>query len=282
MTWAPPGPALLFCPADRPERYAKAAACADLVILDLEDGVAPAARPAARLALGDTPLDPDRVAVRINATGGADQALDLEALKTTPYRLIMLPKAESPTQVSVLAPYQVIALCETPAGVLAAAQLASTPATVALMWGAEDLVAAIGGHSSRRGDGTYRDVARHARSQVLLAAAAHGVAAIDTVHLEIADLDGLAEEASDGAASGFAATACIHPAQVPVVRAAYQPAPEDVAWAQRVLSASRGERGVFAFEGRMVDAPILRHAEHIERLTADPLRAIAGTDQEGS
>ena len=60
MTWTPPGPAWLFCPADRPERYAKAAAVADVVILDLEDGVAPADKEAARAALIDTPLDPER------------------------------------------------------------------------------------------------------------------------------------------------------------------------------------------------------------------------------
>jgi citrate lyase subunit beta/citryl-CoA lyase len=266
MSWVAPGPALLFCPADRPERYGKAAACADLVILDLEDGVASAQRAQARLALVQTRLDPGRVAVRINATEGTDQALDLEALRQTPYRLVMLPKAETATQITALAPYQVIALCETPAGVLAAPQLASTPGTVALMWGAEDLVAVIGGHSSRRDDGTYRDIARYARTHVLLAAAAAGVAAIDAVHLEIGDLDGLADEAADAAASGFSATACIHPSQTPVVRAAYQPAPTDVEWAQRVLAAAQGERGVFAFEGRMVDAPILRHAERIARL----------------
>lgn len=266
MSWVPPGPALLFCPADRPERYGKAAACADLVILDLEDGVASAQRPQARRALVQTLLDPARVAVRINATEGTDQALDLEALRQTPYRLVMLPKAETATQITALAPYQVIALCETPAGVLAAPQLASAPGTVALMWGAEDLVAAIGGHSSRRRNGTYRDVARYARSHVLLAAAAGGVPAIDAVHLEIGDLDGLADEATDGAASGFAATACIHPSQTPVVRAAYQPAPTDVEWAKRLLAAAQAERGVFAFEGRMVDAPVLRQAERIARL----------------
>jgi citrate lyase subunit beta/citryl-CoA lyase len=261
----PPGPALLFCPADRPDRYAKAAAAADMVILDLEDGVAVADRPAARLALARVPLEAERVAVRVNAAGGPDQALDLEALRHTPYRVVMLPKAETAAQIAALAPYQVIALCETPAGVLAAAHLASAPGTVALMWGAEDLVAALGGHSSRHPNGTYRDVARHARSQVLLAAGAAGLPAIDAVHLDIADTDGLADEASDGVASGFAATACIHPSQAAVIRSAYRPAASEVEWARRVLAAAQGERGVFAFEGQMVDAPVLRHAEHLLR-----------------
>src|ERR1700688_1964163 len=100
------GPGWLFCPADRPERFAKAAVAADVVILDLEDGVAEADKPAARKALQDTPLDPER--------------------------------------------------------------------TVAVMWGAEDLVATLGGSSSRTAEGTYRDVARHVRSTALLAASAFG------------------------------------------------------------------------------------------------------------
>lgn len=89
--------------------------------------------------------------------------------------------------------------------------------------GADDLVASLGGTSSRFPDGTYRDVARAARSAVLLAAGAAGVAAVDAVHLAIDDLDGLRDEALDAAAVGFAATACIHPSHVPVVRAAYAP-----------------------------------------------------------
>jgi citrate lyase subunit beta/citryl-CoA lyase len=259
----PPGPALLFCPADRPERYDKAARAADVVILDLEDGVAPPDRPAARGALQQADLDPTLTIVRVNPVGTPDHPLDLEALATTPYDLVMLAKTESADQVAGLSPRQVVALCETPRGVLAATEIAACPATVAMMWGAEDLVAALGGRSSRRPDGPYGDVARHARSQVLLSAGAYGVAAIDAVHLDIGDLEGLRGEAIDAAASGFVATACIHPSQVAVVRDAYRPTEEELAWAQRVLAAAVDARGVFSFEGRMVDSPVLRHAEHI-------------------
>ena len=89
------GPAILFCPADRPERYAKAADRADAVILDLEDAVAPNAKAAAREALVDTPLDPATTIVRVNAADTADFALDLEALRRTDYRYVMLAKAVS-------------------------------------------------------------------------------------------------------------------------------------------------------------------------------------------
>src|SRR5271170_1056051 len=103
-----PGPAWLFCPADRPERFQKAAA--DIVILDLEDGCAAADRPAAREALVDVQLDPARTVVRVNQFGTADQQLDLEALERTGYDTVMLPKCEAPEQVSALAPLNVIVL----------------------------------------------------------------------------------------------------------------------------------------------------------------------------
>src|SRR6185312_3515987 len=82
------GPAWLFCPADRPERFAKAAAAADVVILDLEDGVAAKDRDAARTALIDTPLDADRTVVRINPAATDDHAHDLDALAKTEYTTV--------------------------------------------------------------------------------------------------------------------------------------------------------------------------------------------------
>ena len=259
------GPAWLFCPADRPDRYAKAAAAADVVILDLEDAVAPEAKAAARQALIGSPLDPDRTVVRINPAGTPAHAADLETLEHTAYHTVMLAKAESAQQITDLVGYRVVALCETPAGVLAASRMAARPNTLALMWGAEDLVAALGGRSSRGSDGSYREVARHARSTVLLAAGAHRRLALDAVHLDIADLDGLRGEAEDAAASGFSGTVCIHPSQVPVVRAAYIPAQSDLDWAERVLAAAESAGGVFAFEGRMVDEPVLRQARQVLR-----------------
>jgi citrate lyase subunit beta/citryl-CoA lyase len=132
-----------------------------------------------------------------------------------------------------------------------------------MMWGAEDLFAAMGGRSSRDDSGRYRDVAVHARSAILLAATAFGRPAIDTVHLDIADVDGLRREAGDAAACGFEATACIHPSQVEVVRAAYRPSAGEIDWAKRVLATATVSAGVFAFEGTMVDAPLLRQAERI-------------------
>ena len=259
------GPALLFCPADRPDRYAKAAERADAVILDLEDAVAPDRKSAARDALLSHPLDPARTIVRVNSWGSPYFADDIVALAHTEYRTVMVAKVENAEQVSGLEKYALLALVETAAGVVHASEIAAADHVVGLMWGAEDLVASLGGTSSRKPNGRYRDVARYARARVLLAAGAHGKAAIDAVHLDIADVKRLRIEATDAAASGFAATACIHPSQVEVIRAAYRPDTDQVTWARAVLAAAEGERGVFTFRGRMVDEPVLRHARALLR-----------------
>ncbi|TSE02169.1 CoA ester lyase [Skermania sp. ID1734] len=266
-TWTPPGAAWLFCPADRPERFAKAAAVADVVILDLEDGVAPADKAAAREALAATPLDPNTTVVRINAAGTDDHKLDLRALESTEYRRVMLPKCESPQQVFELALLEVIVLIESPMGAVRVAELVHQDNVVAVMWGAEDLVAGLGGNASRHDDGSYRDVARHVRSATLLAGKAYEKFVLDAVYLNIKDLDGLRAESLDAVAVGFDGKVAIHPSQVPVIRQAYEPSASEADWAARVLKAAETERGVFAFEGRMVDSPVLRHAERIVRRT---------------
>jgi citrate lyase subunit beta/citryl-CoA lyase len=260
------GPGWLFCPADRPERFEKAAAAADVVILDLEDGVAAKDRGAARKALIDTPLDPARTVVRINPVTTPDHALDVDALKACEYTTVMLAKTETPEQVSSLAPLDVVVLIETPLAALSVAELARVDNAVAVMWGAEDLFAVLGGTANRHADGSYRDVAKHVRSQSLLAAKAYGKMALDSVYIDIRDLDGLRAETDDAVAVGFDAKVAIHPTQVAVIRAGYAPTEEQVRWARNVLDMARSERGVFQFDGQMVDMPVLRRAERIVQL----------------
>jgi citrate lyase subunit beta/citryl-CoA lyase len=262
-SWAAPGPAWLFCPADRPDRYAKAAAAADLVIIDLEDAVAPQAKDDARRALVETTLDPAATAVRLNPSGTEEHEADLLALARTPYRTVMLAKTESGEQVERLTRYDVIVLLETALGVVNAVACAAARPTVAVMWGAEDLVAGMGGTSSRTESGAYRDVALHARSTALLAASAAGRVPVDAVYLDFADDAGLRAETEDAMASGFGAKVAIHPRQVDVIRDGFRPSPQRLEWAQAVLAA--GEQGVFRYEGQMVDAPLLRQAEAVVR-----------------
>ncbi|WP_297006332.1 CoA ester lyase [uncultured Corynebacterium sp.] len=284
--WTPPGPALLFAPADRPERFVKAASRSDTVILDLEDGCRAENRAAARhniiAARGE--LDPDRTVVRINPVTSPDLAADLEAVRRSGFTTVMLPKAEGARSVDALSGVcadasrlRVIALVETPGGVLDLSSLASHPRVDALFWGAEDLTAALGGTASRYGademqaaggglsgqPGGYREVPRLTRSLVLLHAAAAGIAALDAIHADTADTAGARAEAVDAAASGFAATVAVHPRLVPVIRDAYRPDPAQLDWARRVAAGAAENSGAFAIDGQMVDAPLRRQAELI-------------------
>ena len=264
-----PGPALLFCPADRPDRYAKALNAADGVILDLEDGVGTAAKAAAREALLAHPQDPDRVIVRVNAVGSPEFPADIAAVRRTAYRMVMVPKAETRAQFDAVAAegdWPVIALVESALGILHAEEIAAAPNVAALLWGAEDLIASMRGRTSRHADGSYRGVALHARATTLLAASAHGKLAVDAVYTNIPDLEGLAAEAEDAAASGFALKALIHPSHVPVVRRAFKADAKLLTWARRVLEAARAggqDGGAVKLDGQMIDAPVIRQAEAI-------------------
>lgn len=261
------GPALLFCPGDRPDRFQKAADRADAVILDLEDAVGGDAKAAARDAVVAADLDPERTIVRVQAASADGFDDDLATVASSPFRTVMLAKAESVDEVdrvvAAVPGARVVVLCETARGVLAAEALAAHDAVVGMMWGAEDLVASLGGTSSRDDTGAYRDVAAHARSRILLAAGAFGVTAIDAIRTDIADLDGAHAEAVDAAASGFGAKAAIHPNHVEPYRRAFAPTAEQLDEAQRILAAAETTPGVFSFEGRMVDEPILRHARSV-------------------
>ena len=114
-------------------------------------------------------------------------------------------------------------LIETPLGALTVTESARADNAIAVMWGAEDLFAVFGGTANRRADGSYRDVAQHVRSQALLAAKAYGRMALDSVYLDIKDVDGLRAEVDDAVAVGFDAKVAIHPTQVAVIRAGYAP-----------------------------------------------------------
>lgn len=286
--WIPPGPALLFCPGNKPDLFRKAAERADAVILDLEDAVAPRDREAAREAVAASGLDPARTIVRINPAGSADHEADLECVRATDYECVMVAKTESADDVTSVAAATrvcILALVETPLGVVRAEEIAAALGCGGMMWGAEDLVAAMGGRASRfdhsRSTGTgarerlhaaagtpagaYRDVPRYARARVAMAAAAFGRWSVDGVHMDFHDHEGLRVEALDAFALGFAATACIHPSQVPIVREAYRPAEEDLAWARRVLAAAEEHGGAVEIDGRMVDGPLYRQAEVILR-----------------
>lgn len=279
MTTFDLGPALLFVPADRPERYAKAYDRSDGIIIDLEDAVAPQDRHGAREALSKHLAEMDsttaqRTVVRVNPVDAPDFVHDVAVITGSNVRYVMVPKVERVEDVAQVADalpdVGLIALCETAAGVMSAVDIARHPAVVALMWGSEDLMVSTGGSASRFTDGTYRDVPRFARAQVLLAAAAAGKASIDTIHTDLSPTDQFIAEAEDAVASGFNAKACIHPAQVAVVGDAYRPSDQEVEYAQALLKEVANHGGAFQFRGSMVDGPLIAHARTVMQRAGRP------------
>ena len=262
---------LLFVPGDRPERMRKALTLgADALILDLEDAVAPGAKPAARVDVRAF-LDerPTGVAlfVRVNPLNSALVADDVAALASASFDGVMLPKAEgrpSVARLRALLPggYVVLPIAtETPRAVFTLGDYDGA-GLAGLTWGAEDLPAAIGAAGSREADGSYTEPYRMVRALTLFGAHAAGVPAIETVYPDFRDLDGLAAYAARGRRDGFTGMMAIHPAQVPVINAAFSAGEEELAQARRLVALFDAHPGAGALQldGRMVDAPHLKAA----------------------
>lgn len=269
---------LLFVPGDRPERIEKARGLdADALILDLEDSVALAAKPAARRAVAAALARPRTLPlwVRVNPLGSALIADDLAAIRDAAPDGVVLPKAEGGGAVAALAAHlsgdtQILAIAtETAAAIFGLGSYGGASARLAgLTWGAEDLPAAVGATSARESDGGYTAPYQLARSLTLFAAHAAGVAAIETVYPDFRDLDGLAAYAARGRRDGFSGMLAIHPAQIPVINAAFTPDADEIARARRVvdLFAANPGAGALALDGTMVDAPHLKAAQRLLNL----------------
>ena len=278
---------LLFSPGDRPEMLRKApAAGADVVIFDLEDAVAPDRKDAAREAVNAVLSDPDfdpaaEVCVRVNPAGiAADDDIEAAIAPSGRADLLVLPMVEAAADVETLSrllsehdlSIPVFAAIETARGLLAAAEIADAAPTAGLVFGGEDFRADIG--ASRTPDATE---VLYARQRVVVAASAAGIDAIDTVFTDVEDRDGLREAARFAADLGFTGKVAIHPRQVGPINEAFTPAPDEVAWARRVLAARDDHEGsgVFRVDDEMIDAPVIARAE---RVVARAEAAEAGED----
>jgi len=266
---------VLFSPGDRESMLRSAGdSDADCLVFDLEDAVAPdakvAARDTVRSVLADPGFDPAaEVCVRVNPSGIAmDEDLGVLA-RADSVRLdsVMLPKTAGPEDVDILAgllaehdlKVPILALLETAHGILHAESIAGSEPVDGVVFGAEDLAADIGATRTREG----REVS-YARQHVVLAAAAHGVSAIDTVFTEYTDHDGLRAKTVEARELGYDGKLAIHPDQVGVINDAFTPDPADVEWAKRVLEIrEQTDRAVFEVDGEMIDAPLVTQAERI-------------------
>lgn len=283
----------LFVPGDSERKLAHApGAGADALILDLEDAVTPQRQPIARGLVAEFIRSAARGAgpqcwVRINPLVTAAAREDLAAILPTGPAGIVLPKAAGPGEVRTLAGLLdqhdpalrigiVPIVTETAGAVLRLVEYQEPlPRVRALAWGVEDLSTVVGARATRSGDGHWLPVFQHAEALVLVAAAALGVPALDGIFATHRDTEGLAARIEVARAQGFAGMLAIHPGQLAIINAGFEPTAGEIAHARRVVQAFAAAHGagVVVLDGRMLDRPHLRRAE---RLLAS-LNVISGT-----
>ena len=273
----------LFVPADNDRKLNKAGDVgADALILDLEDAVAAAARPEARLRARDYLAGKDNVWVRINPMDTMDAIPDLEGVMPSAPAGIVLPKPRSAAQAVALAAEldrletdhglvagstHIVALCtEHPEALFTLNTYRDATRRLAgLSWGAEDLSVALGSMANRDANGEWLPQFQLARSLCLIAAAAAEVQAIDTVFTDYKDLAGLACYAANARRDGFTGMLAIHPDQVEIINKAFVPSAEELDHAQQIveLFAANPGAGTVGLNGRMIDRPHLLQARRI-------------------
>jgi citrate lyase subunit beta / citryl-CoA lyase len=273
----------LFVPADSERKLDKAGGSgADALILDLEDAVAAAARPAARRLVAEYLQGKDNAWVRVNPIDTDDSIADLEAVMPAAPVGIVLPKPRSAADALALSgridaleaqhgiaqgSTRIMALCtERPEALFTLGSYRdATDRLYGLTWGAEDLAAATGASANRDDAGNWLPQFEMARSLCLFAAAAAEVAAIDTVFTDFRDQEGLLRYATRAKRDGFSGMLAIHPAQVEVINAAFEPTAEELEHAARIIRLfdETPGAGTLALDGKMIDRPHLLQAQRL-------------------
>ncbi len=291
---------LLFVPGDSTRKLDKAfRAGADAVIVDLEDSVAPAAKDTARrsalafLKAHRSAAPRPLLYVRINALSTPHADGDLDVVMTGAPDGIMLPKAASGADVTLLdarlavrealhgiddgATKIVVLATESAASIFTLGTYrGASPRLAGLTWGAEDLGAETGALLTREG-AEWTEPNRLVRSLALFAAVAAGVQPIDAVYSDFRDLDGLRLDCNAARRDGFLGKLAIHPDQVEVINEAFTPSAEAIAEAERIVAAfaAAGDTGVTSLDGKMLDIPHLKAAERLLATAARPAQARA-------
>ena len=260
MTWR----SYLFVPGDRPERFDKAVDTgADLVILDLEDGVLPDAKEKARQIVGEWLAKGNRAAIRVNGTKTAWHAQDLELLRHQSVAAALIPKAEQVDDLLAFANavpkgMPIVPVVETALGIWNVRELAEVRGVVQLAFGSVDfqLDTGINGEDSEL---------LYARARIVLASAiAHIAPPMDGVTLAINDDDQLRSDIARGRKLGFGGKLCIHPRQVPIVNEGYSPKPDEVERARRIVKAAEAAGiGAIQLDGKLIDRPVVERARAV-------------------
>ncbi len=259
---------LLFAPGSDEGKLRKALAGeAHAVVCDLEDAVAPAEKERARELVARLLPETEGSCARMVRINGIDTPYwqdDLAAMEGLPLDALVIPKA-TPHAIAALGEEgpPLLAVVETASGLRLAYETACQPRVFALALGAADLGAEL--RLEPRPDGLE---ILYARSKIVVDSAAAGLRPpFDVVYLDVRDSQGLEAECRLARSLGLRGKLCIHPAQVPVVNRVFSPAPEEVAWARRVVSAfeeavSSG-RGAVGLEGTMVDLAVVERARAV-------------------
>ncbi len=255
---------LLFVPGSQPDRFNKALnSGADTVIIDLEDAVKPDAKDDARRAVAAWAAPDRQVLLRVNANGTPWFTEDAQLARLRGVTGIVLPKAESASDVVALVSLTktklpIFPLIESAEGMWNAMAIANAPFVHQLMFGTLDFIADMGIES----DGGELDPFR---AQLVMISRVAGIhPPIDGVTPAIDDVERLATETRNGKRRGFGGKLCIHPKQVATVNQCYAPSESELAWARRVLDASEKANGAaISIDGRMVDRPVVRRAQRL-------------------
>ena len=268
---------MLFVSGEKVERFAKAmAAGADLVCIDLEDAVHPDRKAEARsqvlgwLKGASRPADACGVALRINGLRTLEGIRDVLALVESGVAVdwLLLPKTEHATDVQAIESWcgaqlgAITALVETPLGIENLASIARAGGKLgALMLGGADLSAELDAQFNWEG-------LLSARGRLVNAAKSAGLQAWDVPNVDLSSDEGLATETRKALALGFGCKTAIHPQQIKTIHAAFTPSPSEIEWATVLLQAvPEGQgSGAFLFQGKMVDAPLLKRARRIAEL----------------
>lgn len=264
---------LLFVPATRPDRFAKALESeASAIIIDLEDAVAEGCKDSARAQLASyLPLlkvdQLMRTAVRVNAIDSRFHADDISLLSEWTARgvTLMLPKSESPAAIAQVAQQlgaqgQIVVLVESLAGLDALDLLARAPQVVRLAFGHLDFQLDMGMRCT-----PDEPELTYARFAIVAASRRAGLPPpVDGVTADLGNSERLALDTQRARAVGFGGKLCIHPAQVAVVNQTLGHTQAEREWAQRVLTGAEAHHGAaFSLEGKMVDLPVIRLAQNI-------------------
>jgi citrate lyase subunit beta/citryl-CoA lyase len=242
---------------------ARALPC-DVVVLDLEDAVAPESKDAARaqVCAAVRNYGGRDVAVRINPLSSAEGKADLDAIRPARPDAILLPKVESPADINpARGDIPIWAMIETPKAVLHLSEIAAGGVTCLLL-GTNDLLKSMRGQSLSDRRNLWAVL-----TQTVVAARAHGLGVIDGTYNDIGDENGFAKACAQGRAFGFDGKTLIHPSQIEAANRIFAPSPDEIAQAKRILDAFARNpgKGVIALDGRMIER---LHAEEAQRLLA--------------